>query len=180
MFQVFKRILSLVVEVYDLITKIINSRYYGIIGRCYDEKDDHYGTYGGKGVIVSDEWLNDKTKFATWFMEQMVQNGISVDELNQYHVDKDILCDEYGVFPKIYSSETCLLVHRDVNRKHVDFDNMSHQRNVIGVSPCGKVHRFRNQRRFARENGLNRGNIGSCLKGVRTHTKGWTFKYADV
>ena len=31
--------------------------------RCYNEKNDHYQYYGGKGILVCDEWREDFQKF---------------------------------------------------------------------------------------------------------------------
>ncbi len=35
-------------------------------GRCYDLKDKHYNDYGGRGIIVCDEWKNDFKAFYDW------------------------------------------------------------------------------------------------------------------
>lgn len=39
--------------------------------RCYKEYDRKYKFYGGKGIKVCDEWLNDFNNFYDWAM----QNG---------------------------------------------------------------------------------------------------------
>lgn len=31
--------------------------------RCLDEKNNHYGSYGGRGIIVCDRWLNSYENF---------------------------------------------------------------------------------------------------------------------
>lgn len=34
--------------------------------RCCNPKDDGYKNYGGRGIKVCDEWLNDYSAFRTW------------------------------------------------------------------------------------------------------------------
>lgn len=38
-------------------------------GRCYDPTDAAYHNYGGRGIYICDEWLNDFTKFYDWALE---------------------------------------------------------------------------------------------------------------
>lgn len=38
----------------------------GILHRCYNEKDDYYSLYGGRGITVCEEWLNDYEAFREW------------------------------------------------------------------------------------------------------------------
>ena len=40
--------------------------YYGIKSRCYNPKDPKYNIYGGKGVIMCNEWLSDYMTFRNW------------------------------------------------------------------------------------------------------------------
>lgn len=70
--------------------------------RCYDPR--HHAkqpTY--IGCSVSDEWL-DYQNFANWYY-----NNEHSDK--GYHLDKDILVDGN----KIYSSDTCCFVPKDIN-----------------------------------------------------------------
>ena len=39
------------------------SIYKGIKTRCYNKKSTNYKDYGGRGIVMSDEWLNDFTQF---------------------------------------------------------------------------------------------------------------------
>ena len=53
----------------------LNYRYDGMISRCYNPKDKYYPNYGGRGIKVCDEWLNDSRKFYIWAIE----NGYDED-----------------------------------------------------------------------------------------------------
>lgn len=78
------------------------SIYHSMISRCYDINDISYKNYGGKGVIVCDEWRNDFMKFFEWAINHRWREGLQLD--------KDI--NGNG---KVYSPETCQFVTRKIN-----------------------------------------------------------------
>lgn len=43
--------------------------------RCYNPNHDHYKNYGGRGITICDEWLNDFDTFADW----AIANGFDKD-----------------------------------------------------------------------------------------------------
>lgn len=88
--------------------------YHAMVHRCYNETDKGYKYYGAKGVIVCDRWLgNDGKKNFIEDMEPTWEEGL--------HLDKDILSEELGIYPPIYSPETCQWVTRKENNKHRKF-----------------------------------------------------------
>lgn len=44
--------------------------FHCIKRRCYDKKHKGYKYYGGKGIKVCDEWLNDFEKFKIWALSK--------------------------------------------------------------------------------------------------------------
>ncbi|MDT2757319.1 hypothetical protein P7G51_07990 [Enterococcus asini] len=54
-----------------------HSRLYGVWRgmkqRCYNPNRKDYANYGGRGIIVCDEWLNDYIAFHTWAMKSGYQ-----------------------------------------------------------------------------------------------------------
>lgn len=65
--------------------------------RCYNPKSSDYTRYGAIGVTVAKEWHDVKT-----FIEDMYptfKEGLTLD--------KDKLCKEKGIYPPIYSKDTC-------------------------------------------------------------------------
>ena len=38
----------------------------GILHRCYNQKDEYYDYYGGRGIKVCDEWKNNYVAFRSW------------------------------------------------------------------------------------------------------------------
>jgi hypothetical protein len=74
----------------------------GIKKRCYLKTNEGYENYGGRGVRMCEEWLNDFTKFYTWAIENGWKRGLQVD--------KDIIPRRLGIEPLLYSPETCSIV----------------------------------------------------------------------
>jgi len=41
--------------------------FNNMVQRCYDENHKAYKNYGGRGIVISHEWLNDISKFVRWY-----------------------------------------------------------------------------------------------------------------
>lgn len=63
-----------------------HSRIYNIYQtmkkRCYNSKDEHYHNYGGRGIKVCDDWLNDFQAFYDWAMANGYKDDLSIDRIN--------------------------------------------------------------------------------------------------
>lgn len=81
--------------------------FRGMLDRCYNPKGNGYSWYGAIGVTVCDEWKGNPEAFIKWSLNNGWKEGL--------HIDKDILCKEKGIFPHIYSPETCQWVTPKVN-----------------------------------------------------------------
>jgi len=84
--------------------------YAAMISRCYDANDISYKRYGGKGVTVCDEWLDDFISFYNWAINNGWQEGLQLD--------KDINGNS-----KLYSPETCIFVTRKINCRNRTTNN---------------------------------------------------------
>ncbi len=73
--------------------------YISMMDRCYNKNNNGYQWYGAKGVTVCDEWKDNPAAFVEWSIANGWEKGL--------HIDKDILCEELGISPHIYSPETC-------------------------------------------------------------------------
>lgn len=64
----------------------VERKLYGVWGamknRCYRKKDRCYASYGGRGIVVCDEWLHDYTAFRTWAIENGYKPGLTIDRIN--------------------------------------------------------------------------------------------------
>lgn len=87
--------------------------YHNMISRCYNPKNKAYPSYGGRGVVVCDEWRNSFDSFIKWALENGWKQGL--------HLDKDIIGN--GM---IYSPGTCKFVTSKENnnnrRGNIKFD----------------------------------------------------------
>lgn len=81
--------------------------YRGMLDRCYNPSASSYQWYGAKGVTVCDEWKDNPKAFVDWAVANGWQPGL--------HIDKDILCNEKGIHPHVYSPDTCQWVTAKVN-----------------------------------------------------------------
>ncbi len=50
--------------------------------RCYNQNDKRYIHYGGRGIIVCDEWRNDYEVFIKWALNNGWKNGLAIDRIN--------------------------------------------------------------------------------------------------
>lgn len=56
--------------------------YYAIKQRCYNTKDRNYKHYGGRGIIMCDEWLNSFNVFYKWSINNGYKKGLQVDRVD--------------------------------------------------------------------------------------------------
>jgi hypothetical protein len=49
--------------------------------RCYNKNGDRYDDYGGRGIIICDEW-NDFVVFQEWAMANGYRDDLSIDRIN--------------------------------------------------------------------------------------------------
>ncbi|APH24986.1 hypothetical protein CF088_14640 [Clostridium botulinum] len=61
-------------------------RLYGIYtnmkSRCYNSKTPKYKNYGGRGIKVCDEWLNNFKAFYDWAMSNGYEDNLTIDRVN--------------------------------------------------------------------------------------------------
>lgn len=56
--------------------------YAGMIQRCYNPNSSGYENYGGRGITICPEWLNDREKFIEWALSHGYANDLSIDRVN--------------------------------------------------------------------------------------------------
>ena len=60
----------------------IYRRYNHMRRRCYNEKDQNYKNYGGRGIKICDEWLNDFETFYKWALENGYKKELTIDRID--------------------------------------------------------------------------------------------------
>lgn len=61
--------------------KILNVRIC-MIYRCTNPSFIYYKEYGGRGIKVCDEWLNNKESFYQWAMNNGYKEGLQIDRID--------------------------------------------------------------------------------------------------
>lgn len=50
--------------------------------RCYNPNHDQYKDYGGRGIIICDEWKNNFLNFYNWGVNNGYQDDLTIDRIN--------------------------------------------------------------------------------------------------
>lgn len=95
----------------------IYSIWRGMRNRCKNSNIPNFGDYGGRGIAVCEEWVNDFMSFYSWSME----NGYS-DELSLDRIDNN----------GSYSPENCRWATR--------IEQASNKRNNRFLRHNGEIH----------------------------------------
>lgn len=63
-----------------------NSRLYriynGMKNRCYNQKQQSYENYGGRGITICEEWLKSFTAFEEWSLSHGYADDLSIDRID--------------------------------------------------------------------------------------------------
>lgn len=63
-----------------------NARLYNIYDnikqRCYTKTNPNYKNYGGRGIKVCDEWVNDFQAFYNWAMNNGYNDNLTIDRID--------------------------------------------------------------------------------------------------
>jgi hypothetical protein len=145
------------------------SRFYGIYNaikfRCYNKNSDRYKDWGGRGITVCKEWLDDFINFKNDMYESYLEHVKEFGE-NQTSIDR---VDNN----KNYCKENCKWsTCKEQNANQRDYPS---QRYFKAISPDGEEIISNNQNKFARDNNLHPGHIGDCLENRFKQHKGWKF-----
>lgn len=56
--------------------------FYGMKARCYNENHKSYKSYGGRGIAICNEWIQDVTRFREWALTNGYDDSLSIDRIN--------------------------------------------------------------------------------------------------
>jgi hypothetical protein len=54
----------------------------GMKRRCYDTNYKQYCNYGGKGITICEEWLNNSDSFVEWALANGYKPSLTIDKIN--------------------------------------------------------------------------------------------------
>ena len=60
----------------------IGKCYHGIMQRCYNKKDINYKNYGGRGIKMCKEWVDNFMSFYNWAKKSGYKDGLTIDRIN--------------------------------------------------------------------------------------------------
>ena len=63
--------------------KRIRHIFQGMKNRCYRQNDKDYKHYGGKGICICDEWLDDPSLFEEWAVNNGYQDDLTIDRIDE-------------------------------------------------------------------------------------------------
>ena len=156
--------------------RLLYTRWYKMLSRCYDTNSHNYKWYGGNGVYVCDRWL----RFENY--EKDISSMDNYDNLikqpSLWNIDKDIIDSNN----KCYCPEKCVIVSK--------YDNISEtiDRNsnttsvarsvVVQLDKLGNVlNTFPSIKRASAETNTSYQGISSCCRGKLKTSGGFIWKY---
>jgi len=113
------------------------STYHNIKQRCNNVKHPRYNDYGGRGITMCEEWLNDITSFINWAIENGYNKGLTIDRIDNdkgYSPD-NCRCVSYAV----QATNTSLRKDNTTGYKGVSIDKKNGNRIRANIQIKGKV-----------------------------------------
>lgn len=90
--------------------------FYGIKSRCFYKKNKQYKDYGGRGIKICEDWMNNFKSFCDWAIENGYKDGLTIDRID---VNGD------------YCPENCRFVNNYIQSRN--------RRNNVFMSMYGKT-----------------------------------------
>lgn len=158
--------------------------YHGMKKRCYNSNCKRYKDYGGRGIVVCDEWLKGFDYFAKWAYENGYDVGLTIerDDVNgnycpencRWITRREQAYNKRDSIKVLYHGETKDLMVW-CNELGLKYDTI-HHRITHGWNAVDAFEKPIEEKSFAdicRENGVNPGTAYD-----RIHKLGWSFDRA--
>ncbi len=95
--------------------------------RCYNSKKKEYKNYGGRGIKICDEWLNDFMNFYNWAISNGYQDDLTIDRID---VNSN------------YYPENCRWITKTLQNKNTRYTNKIKEENeVLTLNDWVKKHK---------------------------------------
>ena len=139
-----------------------------MLARCYNQKNPKYSIYGGKGIKVCDEWINDYDCFKNWSYNNGYFEGcnLSIDRIDS---NQD------------YSPDNCQWISLSLNSAKANYGrhkNKSKKGVCCAYNTETNInYEFINISKFCREHNLSRGCVSHRLNNIIKNNvyKNWIF-----
>ena len=93
-------------------------RWTSMKNRCYNKKDPRYNDWGGRGIVVCNEWKDDFEAFYNWSINNGYQDDLSIDRIDNN---------------KGYSPDNCQWVDRKIQNRNT---RRNHYITINGETHC--------------------------------------------
>lgn len=98
----------------------IKTIFKGMVRRCYNIDDKNYEWYGGKGIKICEEWMNNPKSFEDWAVTHGYNDNLTIDRIDE---NKD------------YCAENCRWITIEENSKYKSTTSLI---NVDGETHTGR------------------------------------------
>lgn len=148
----------------------IYSVYANIKYRCYNNNHHEFHNYGGKGIVMCNEWLGEDgfTKFYEWALNNGYKEGLTIDRL-----------DSDGN----YEPDNCQWITRSENTiksNKICQHRKADKGTYYGISPNGDYYEFDNASQFSKEHELNPNMVRRIANGNGKEHKNWRFGFVNA
>lgn len=134
--------------------------WWGMKERCQNKNHKAYHRYGGRGITICKEWLDDYKTFEKWALNAGYEKGLTVER-----IDND----------KGYSPDNCKMATRKEQSR-----NMRRNRRVARISESGEtIAEYKTIVEAAEDTGCNQVSIGKVCMGKERSTHGMFWKYLN-
>ena len=136
--------------------------YWGMRTRCYNAKDHNYPRYGGRGITICEEWLNDSETFKDWSLANGYRDDLSIDRIDNDGNYEPSNC-RWATFEQQQENKT---------------NPGSHHKPVRQITTDGKiVAEFRSINEASRLTGTSASTISGWCKGKRQTPRKYKWEY---
>ena len=114
---------------HGLINHPLYRKWQDMLNRCRNNNRRKYNCYGGRGIKVCDEWVNDFKKFYDWSIKNGYKDGLTIDRIDVDGNYEPTNCRYISILEQGYNKRNTLYI------------------TVDGKTVCAK--------KWVRDNGLN-------------------------
>lgn len=142
----------------------LNNIWHGMKQRCYNPNTKCYCNYGGRGIVVCNEWLHDFSAFRDWALESGYADNLSIDRV-----------DVNGN----YEPSNCRWATSSEQRVN---QRSSLKRSTSKIKPVYQLYNglpiatWKSITEASNITGICRANIIACCKGRRKYAGGYQWK----
>lgn len=145
------------------------SVYFNIKYRCYNPNHHEFHNYGGKGIVMCDEWLGEDgyINFYNWAISNGYKQGLTIDRIDSN---------------KNYEPNNCQWITRSENTiksNKICQHRKANKGRYYGIDTNDNYYEFDNASQFGRLHNLNSKCIRKVANKAMNTYKGWKFGFVS-